>query len=110
MVVRMHRRLAVPLGRVSRRVARVGLLAGAGLLGALALVACSPPKAGPPAAAPTPPQLPWRSERADVWDYVNARIDDHLDESVVVHAGASAFSSRRSMMALACSWLRARVA
>lgn len=27
----------------------------------------------------------WRSERADVWDYVNARIEDHLDESDLRH-------------------------
>lgn len=27
----------------------------------------------------------WRSERADVWDYVNARIEDHLDEGDLRH-------------------------
>jgi hypothetical protein len=27
----------------------------------------------------------WRSERADVWDYVNARIEEHLDESDLRH-------------------------
>lgn len=27
----------------------------------------------------------WRSERADVWDYVNSRIEEHLDESDLRH-------------------------
>ena len=27
----------------------------------------------------------WRSERADVWDYVNGRIEEHLDESDLRH-------------------------
>jgi imidazolonepropionase-like amidohydrolase len=44
----------------------VGLLGFIGLLCCAGLGACSPPKARPGAAAPTPPRLPWHAEPAPV--------------------------------------------
>jgi imidazolonepropionase-like amidohydrolase len=61
MVVGMHGRLGVSLGRA------LGLLACLGCFWA-----CAPPKARPPAVAPTPPRLPWQAEPSAVGEVQSA--------------------------------------